>query len=129
MSDLTIDTDKVAPVEILAQFTRPAVAWTYAGVWVYESAAGTLVAATNTVYGERHGMALRASVPNGAITVIEEGIVDVGDALANLAIGAEVYLSTNAGLLATTGTVQVGDVTAGLASTTADKLLHIKKEF
>lgn len=66
-----------------------------------------------------------------AVTVVREGLLDVGNALSALAFGAPVYLSDTDGTLATTaGTVPViiGRVAPGWGSITADKLLHVRKE-
>jgi predicted RecA/RadA family phage recombinase len=128
MADLTITAADVAPVEILSQFTRPAAEQVYAGNWVYEGTGASVGLASDSAYGDRFGLALRSVITNEAVTVIEAGIVDVGDALAALDIGAKVYQSSAvAGKLATTGSVVIGSVTGGLASTTPDKLLRIER--
>lgn len=65
-----------------------------------------------------------------AITVVREGVVDIGEALVGLAPGAPIYLSDTDGTLATTaGTVStvVGRVEAGWGGLTADLLLRIHK--
>lgn len=94
---------------------------------------GTVTPANGSSAGEAgfEGIATVESDRVGqAITVLREGIVDVGEALAALAIGAPVYLSDTDGTLAdTAGTVSVvvGRVVPGWGSLTADKLLLVRK--
>lgn len=65
-----------------------------------------------------------------AITVVRDGLLDVGEILAGMAYGAAVYLSDTDGLLAdAAGTVSVivGRVEPGWGGTTSDKLLRVRK--
>ncbi len=96
-------------------------------------AAGKLLKAngTTTTTAAFEGIATVKSTRAGqAVTVIREGLVDVGNALSALAIGAAVYLSDTDGTLAdTAGTVStiVGRVVPGWGALTADRLLLVKK--
>jgi hypothetical protein len=134
MTNLTITATDVSPVEILEQFTGPAAESIAAGQWVRQDANGKIAlsnASSSGEIGQRDGMALTGGGKNTAITVVEDGIVDIGNALSAVAIDAKIYLSNTDGTLAdSTGTVSkvVGDVTGAWAYTTVDKLLHIKKE-
>lgn len=80
------------------------------------------------------GVALRTTTfANEAVTCATDGaIVDLGDALDALAIGATVYASETAGAMANavsaTGgaaNVRIGTVIPGRAAVTADKLLKV----
>lgn len=66
-----------------------------------------------------------------AITVVREGLLDIGNALSGVAMGAAIYLSDTDGTLAddagSTVDVIVGRCVPGWGSLTADKLLLIKK--
>jgi hypothetical protein len=65
-----------------------------------------------------------------AVTVIREGLLDVGNILGDLAIGAPVYLSDTLGRLSdTAGTVNtiVGRVVPAWGNLTSDKLLMVGK--
>jgi hypothetical protein len=65
-----------------------------------------------------------------AITVVRDGVIDIGEALVGLTPGAAIYLSDTDGTLATTaGTVSVvfGRVEAGWGGLTADLLLRVRK--
>ncbi len=94
---------------------------------------GTVTPANGTAAGEANfqGFAVVESQRVGqAITVIREGIVDIGNALDGLAFGDPIYLSDTDGTLATTaGTVSViaGRVIPGWGALTSDRLLHVKR--
>jgi hypothetical protein len=95
---------------------------------------GTVTPANGTTSTEANfqGIATVKSTRIGqAITVVREGLLDVGDALDALAFGAPVYLSDADGTLAdAAGTVPtvVGRVVPGWGNgATADKLLKVKK--
>lgn len=130
MTNLTITASDVSPVEILQQFTGPAMVAISAGQWVYEGANGKISKATTTAYGERHGMALNTAVANDAVTVCEDGTVDIGNALTSADIGTAVKISTDAGRIEdSAGSGQkIGVVTGSYGATTVDKLLKIMKE-
>ncbi len=94
---------------------------------------GTLLPANGTDATEANfqGIATIESDRVGqAITVVRDGLLDVGEALAALAFGAPVYLSDTDGTLAdAAGTVSVivGRVVPGWGSLAADKLLRVRK--
>jgi hypothetical protein len=133
MSDLSITATDVAPVKVIEQFTAPAHEAIDAGEAVY------FVAATGKVgladengsapLNEPEGIAITtANQANITVTVVKQGIIDVGDALAGLDYGATVYLSQTAGLLADADPangVVIGEVVPAFGATTADKLLRI----
>lgn len=77
-------------------------------------------------------VALHAADANMPLTAQREGLVDVGEALAALAFGAQVFLSSaTAGAMAdAAGTVSVpiGVVWPGWGSTTPDKLLKLEAQ-
>lgn len=67
-----------------------------------------------------------------AITVVRDGLLDVGNSLSAVAIGTPIYLSDTDGQLsdaATDSTVDIifGRVVPGWGSLTADKLLLVRK--
>ena len=67
-----------------------------------------------------------------AVTVMRDGLLDIGDALSSVAIGTAIYVSDTDGLLSdsagdSTVDVIMGRVVPGWGSLTADKLLLIKK--
>lgn len=124
----------VRAVKINKQFTGPAgEAVTVGAPWVRlntTSGKYELGNATTAAEGKRGGIALHAAAIGETVTVLEDGILDVGEALAALAFDAPVFLSNTDGTLSdTAGTVsvQVGKVVPGWASTTADKLLQVEK--
>jgi hypothetical protein len=94
---------------------------------------GTVTPANGTDAAESNfqGIAVIESDRVGqAITVVREGVIDIGEALVGLAPGAPIYLSDTDGTLATTnGTVNVvvGRVEAGWGGLTADLLLRVHK--
>jgi hypothetical protein len=95
---------------------------------------GTVTPANGTTTTEANfqGIATIESDRIGkAITVVRDGLLDVGEALVGLAPGDAIYLSDTDGTLATTaGTVSVivGRVEPGNANgTTADLLLRVRK--
>lgn len=96
-------------------------------------ASGNVTPANGTTAPEAlfEGLAVNASDRVGqAITVIRDGIVDIGEALLGLAPGAAIYLSDTDGTLGTTaGTVStiVGRVEPGWGGLTSDLLLRIRK--
>jgi hypothetical protein len=67
-----------------------------------------------------------------AITVVRDGLLDVGNALSAVAIGTAIYLADTDGQLSdgtgdSTVDVIIGRVVPGWGSLTADKLLLIRK--
>jgi hypothetical protein len=94
---------------------------------------GTVTPANGTDATEANfqGLAVIESDRVGqAITVVRDGIVDVGEALVGLNVGAPIYLSDTDGTLATSaGTVStvVGRVEPGWGGLTSDLLLRVRK--
>lgn len=86
---------------------------------------------TDATEGNFQGIATIESDRVGqAITVVRDGLLDLGNALGDVAIGAPIYLSDTDGQIATSaGTVSVivGRVVPGWGSLTADKLLRVRK--
>lgn len=67
-----------------------------------------------------------------AITVVRDGLIDIGNALSGVAIGTAIYLSDTDGQLSdgtgdSTVDVIFGRVVPGWANRTADKLLLVRK--
>lgn len=99
------------------------------------AADGRVTPANGSGAGEAtfEGIAVNKSTRIGeAITVVRDGLLDVGNALSALAIGALVYLSNTDGTLAdAAGTVSVvvGKVVPawGNPPSGADKLLRVRK--
>ena len=65
-----------------------------------------------------------------AITVVRDGLLDIGDALSDVAIGAPLYVSDTDGQIATSAgsaSMIIGRCVPGWGSLTADKLLRVRK--
>lgn len=65
-----------------------------------------------------------------AITVVRDGLLDIGDALSGVAIGAPLYVSDTDGQIATSAgsaSMILGRCVPGWGSLTADKLLRVRK--
>jgi hypothetical protein len=134
MADLVIDPTKVCPVVFVEQGIGGFAEAILDGQIVrHDVATGYLTKANATTAIEAGAVGILISQEGSGKrgTYIRQGLVDVGDALAAMNFGAEVFLSNTDGTLGTTaGTVSVvvGTVVAGYASaptTTADKLLRI----
>lgn len=129
MADLTIT--KARQVEVIQQFTGPAVEAIAVGQRCRFDVTTSKIALGNaTVAAEarRGGIATNAAAIGESVTIINQGIVDVGEALAALDFGALVYVSDTDGTFAdAAGTVTViaGQVVPGWGSTTADRLLWL----
>jgi hypothetical protein len=134
MADLTITSTEVAPVQVFKAFTGPAAESVSAGQVVrLDTSTGKLTlanASSASEAGQQRGILLRSADPNETATAVEEGLVDVGDALSSLAYDAPVYLSDTDGTLADaagTVTVLAGRVVPifGNGTSTPDKLLAV----
>jgi hypothetical protein len=90
-------------------------------------------ASSTTELGEFGGILIDDARLGQAATIALDGaIVDLGDALDALDYGDAVYVDTTDATLADTpGTenLKIGVVVPGWASTTADKLLRVEREF
>lgn len=65
-----------------------------------------------------------------AITVVRDGLLDIGNALSGVAIGAPIYVSDTDGQIATSAgsaSMIIGRCVPGWGSLTADKLLRVRK--
>jgi len=132
MALLTVSASLVKVVEVTEQFTGGAGVAIDAGVAVkYNLSTGLIdkAKATTSALARCVGIAVSSTSrqPN-APTIVRKGILDLGEALAALDYGVEVYLSDTDGRLDTAaGTVSkvVGTVVPGYGNTTPDKLLRV----
>lgn len=134
MATLTIDRTKIRLIKPIIQwpdlpsgeaFTEGQYVRinTTTGKWEFGNAT------TSGEVGNIRGIAISRGAVAAAVTVIKEGILDMGEALASLAYGATVYLSDTDGTLAdAAGTVStvVGYVFPLWGATTPDKVLYVK---
>ena len=129
MTNLTIS--EVTKVSTVQQFTGPAVeAITKGQRCRFDASTGKIALGNGTTAAEaaRGGIALGSAGIGETVTILNQGVADVGDALAALNFGATVYVSDTDGTFAdTAGTVSVaaGTVVPGWGNTTADKLLWL----
>lgn len=129
MADLTIT--KTRQVEVIQQFTGPAVeAIAEGNACRFDATTGKITKrnATNAAEAARGGIAVHAAAIGETVTIINQGTVDVGEALAALNFGALVYVSDTDGAFAdAAGTVSVaaGMVIPLWGSPTADKALWL----
>lgn len=128
MAALVITPAQVAVVKSYDESTLPEGETVEVGAYVRMDANGRFLNgnATNaTELGQRRGLAVEKLAT--AVRVIHNGLLDLGDALDSVAIGALVYVSdTDASLDTAAGTVSLiaGVVVAGVAEVTAEKLLR-----
>ena len=132
MANLTISSVRI--VQSYEQFTAPAgEAFAVGEAMRFDDSTGKVTPANGTDANEAQfeGMAVKAaSAANMPVTVLVDGVADVGEALASLAFGAPVYLSDTDGLFADaagTKTVVCGFVVPGNGATSSDKLLRVIK--
>lgn len=132
MANLTITATAVRAVALYVQLPDgPAAEAINAGQPVrLDTTTGmyTLANATTAAEARIAGIALTTAAANEPVSVLRQGVVEVGAALAAKAYDAAVYLSDTDGTLGdTAGTVStvVGRVWPGFGATTADKLLFI----
>lgn len=129
MANLTIS--EITKVVTVLQFTGPAVeAITKGQRCRFDATTGKVALGngTNAAEGKRGGIALGSAAIGEAVTILNQGLVDVGDALDGLNYGAEVYVSDTDGAFADgAGTVSIiaGQVVPGWGSTGGDKLLWL----
>lgn len=129
MADLVIT--QCDQVQVVQQHTGPAVEAIAEGQRCRFDATTGKVAlgnGTNAAESAPGGIAVHAAAIGEAVTIIREGIVEVGAALAALNFGAIVYVSDTDGTFADaagTVTVAAGRVVPGWDATTAQKLLHL----
>lgn len=131
MADLTIT--KCDQVQVVLQHTGPAVEAIAEGQRCrFDATAGSIALGNGTTAAEvaPGGIAVHAAVVGEAVTIINQGIVDVGAALDALNFGDPVYVSDTDGTFSTavadsTVDVIVGRVIPGWDATTAQKLLWL----
>ena len=129
MADLVIT--KADQVQVVQQHTGPAVeAITEGQRCRFDATTGKIALGNATNAGEaaRGGIATHAAAIGEALTIINQGSVDVGEALAALNFGALVYVSDTDGTFAdAAGTVSVaaGMVIPRWGSPTADRVLWL----
>jgi predicted RecA/RadA family phage recombinase len=127
----TFNITELRLVEAIEQFTGIAGAAISRGQAVRFDANGKLVPAqaNNATNAECVGIALKSAQAGTAVTVLRQGVLDVGNALASAAYGAPVYLQDTAGAIGdTAGTVNVriGQVIAHYTIAGAQKLLRVR---
>ena len=129
MADLVIT--KADQVQVVQQFTGPAVeAITEGQRCRFDASTGKIALGKGTDAAEiaPGGIAVHAAAIGEAVTVINQGIVDVGAALDALNYGAPIYVSDTDGTFggdagdSTVDTI-VGRVVPGWNTTTGEKLL------
>ena len=131
MGNLTITAADVAAVRIDEQDTYPAAEAITAGQVVrLDVTTGKWALAKGTDTGEYRagGLALRSVAAGITLTALRKGVIDLGDALGDLAYDADVYLSDTDGTLATSQGSQakiIGQVVPVWGHTTPDKALRI----
>ena len=131
MADLTIT--ECTAASVVQQFTGPAVEAIAAGDRCrFDTSTGKIALGNATTAAEikRGGIASHAAAVGETVTIINQGIVDVGEALAALSFGADIYVSDTDGQFSTvvgdsTVDLIVGQVIPGWGITTADKLLWL----
>ena len=131
MAELTIT--KCDQVQVVQQFTGPAVETITEGQRCrFDATTGKIALGNGTSAAEvkAGGIATRAAAAGETLTIINQGIVDVGEALAALSFGDDIYVSDTDGGFSTevgdsTVDVIVGQVIPGWDNTTADKLLWL----
>jgi hypothetical protein len=132
MTNLTITTCRI--VESRDQFDAPSnEVFGFEAVRVHTDGTVTPANGTDATESNVAGFAVIESDRVGqAITVMRDGLLDIGDALSAETMYAAVYVSDTDGQLSTsagdsTVDVIIGRVVPGWGSLTADKLLLIKK--
>lgn len=131
MADLVIT--KAEAVRVVQQLTGPAAEAIAAGQRCrFDPTTGKVALGNATTAAEikRGGIATHAAVVGQAVTIINQGIVDVGEALAALDFGADVYVSDTDGAFGTAASdstvdLIVGQVVPGWGHTAADRLLWL----
>lgn len=129
MADLTITTVRI--VESIEQFDLPEAEALAPGNAVrIDTTTGQATGANGTDAAESLvvGIVAEEDEAGAVVTVIKQGLLDVGEALAGMDYGEPVYLSdTDKTLADAAGTVSkvVGYVASGWGATAADRLLRV----
>lgn len=131
MADLVIT--QADQVQVVQQFTGPAVeAITEGQRCRFDASTGKVALGNGTTAAEiaPGGIAVHAAAVGEAVTIINQGIVDVGDALSALNCGDPIYVSDTDGTFgsavgdSTVDTI-VGRVVPGWNTTSGEKLLWL----
>ena len=133
MSDLSITASDVAAVEVIEQVSGPVAAAVDAGEVCYIVAANGKYnladQGESAPVNDPEGVAIvDGSLANATVTLVRQGVVDLGNALDGMDYGATVYLSDTAGKLADADPgngIVVGEVVPIWGETTADKALRV----
>lgn len=131
MADLVIT--KADQVKVILQYTGPAAEAIAEGNRCrFDATTGQIALGNGTNAAEiaPGGIAVHAAAAGVAVTIINQGIVDVGAALDGLNFGVPIYVSDTDGTFGaadTDSTVDtiVGRVVPGWDGTTAQKLLYL----
>ena len=131
MADLVIT--QADQAQVVQQFTGPAVEAIAEGQRCrFDASTGKIALGNGTTAAEiaMGGIAVHAAAIGEAVTIINQGVVDVGAALNALSFGDPIYVSDTDGTFggaATDSTVDtiVGRVVPGWDGTTAQKLLWL----
>lgn len=132
MADLTIVSSKIAPVQVIEQMTGPAGAALAPGDVVrLDTTTGKFVKAQGTAAPNAAAVGVvltTAKAANQTVTVLRQGLLNVGDALTAAAFQASIYIGDTAGVLsdtAGTSTKVVGTVVPAWGAAAVDKLLRV----
>lgn len=130
-ADLSITATDVAPVLVIEQITLPAAEAIDAGEVVFIDTNGKAQLADQDEATEDDPAGVAITTANAAgitITVLRKGLLDLGNALGDLAYGATVYLSATPGGIYDSdpgNTIVIGKVNPAWGYTTADKVLRL----
>lgn len=129
MADLVIT--QADQVQVVQQFTGPAVeAITEGQRCRFDASTGKIALGNGTTAAEiaPGGIAVHAAAVGEAVTIINQGIVDVGDALSALNYGAPIYVSDTDGTFGTADSDSTVDTIVGRVvwnTTSGEKLLWL----
>ena len=134
MANLTVVAADVAPVRVIEQFTGPCAEAITAGQVVrIDTSTGmfTFANASTAAEGRALGVAIESGIAGQTITVVAQGLVDLGDALTDQTYDETLRLSNTDGALddgagTPTGTYNIGRVFPAWGAVTADKILLVE---
>lgn len=127
---ITITATDVVAVQVWEQDTAPCDEVISAGQMARISTTTGKFTKTKADEGRCRGMCISAGTPAGmAVTVVKNGLIDLGTALGDCDYDMDIYLDDTDGAIGTAagtgGTVIIGYVAPGWGYTTADKLLRV----
>ena len=131
MALITVTAARVRVVEVIQAQNKPAAATITRGQICYVDTNGKWALSLTTTLaaaGNIRGWALKDVFANEPLTCLQIGILDIGDGLTAVAIGAPIYGNDGAGTIGDaigTATVINGYVTSGWAATAVDKLVRV----